>query len=149
MRVEECGNQVRMFALRFICVIAALVLAMHAALAATIQIRVLNAKTGQPVVHQKVSVQVKGVRDATEYTTDGEGNINAEFDPAAQIFVATEWWRTCRKVGKDIDPYVSVSRIVQQGVVVENSCGRATTEVIRGRLIIFARRDSLVHLFEK
>ncbi|WP_157467157.1 hypothetical protein [Edaphobacter aggregans] len=35
-----------------------------------IQIRVLNAKNGERVANQKVSVAIKGHENATEYTTD-------------------------------------------------------------------------------
>ncbi|HEY2001020.1 MAG TPA: hypothetical protein VGG80_01815 [Acidobacteriaceae bacterium] len=119
------------------------------ALASNVQIRVLNAKNGKPVANEKVSVQVKGVRDATEYRTDVEGNVNADLDPAAQVFAATEWWITCRKIGKGINPYISVGKIMQEGAVTENTCGRAKSETIKGRLIIFARKGSLIEHFQR
>lgn len=119
------------------------------AAASTIQIRVLNAKNGERVANQKVSVGIKGVRGATEYTTDAEGNINVDLNPGAEVFVATEWWTTCRKMGSGVDPYVSVSRVLQEGVTVENTCGRAKEETIKGKLIIFAKKSSLIKLFQK
>ena len=119
------------------------------ATAATIQIRVLNAKNGTRVADQKVSVLIKGMKAATEYTTDAQGNINADLDPEAEVFVATEWWTTCRKTGSGVDPYISISRVLQEGVTVENTCGRAKTETIKGKLIIFAKKSSLIQLFNK
>jgi hypothetical protein len=119
------------------------------AAAAPIQIRVLNAKNAERVANQKVSVLIKGQRDATEYVTDTEGNINVDLDPSARIWVATEWWTTCRKTGKGIDPYVSVAQVVQEGVTVENNCGHATSETIKGKLIIFAKKSSFIQLYKK
>lgn len=114
-----------------------------------IQIRVLNAKNGERVADQKVSVDIKGVSGATEYTTDAEGNINVDLPPEAEVFVATEWWTTCRKMESGVDPYVSVGRIFHEGVTVPNSCGKAKSETIRDKLIIFAEKSSLWKLFQK
>ena len=114
-----------------------------------IQIRVLNAKNGKRVANQKVSVAVKGVKDATEYTTDAEGNINVNLPPEAEVFAATEWWTTCRKMESGVDPYVSVAKVLQEGVTVPNSCGKAKSETIKGRLVIFAKKSSLWTLFQK
>jgi len=119
------------------------------AAASTIQIRVLNAKNGERVANQKVSVGIKGVRGATEYTTDAEGNINVDLNAGSEVFVATEWWTTCRKMGSGVDTYVSVRRVLQEGVTVENTCGRAKEETIKGKLIIFAKKSSLIKLFQK
>jgi len=132
-------------------VISALLLALflRTALAATIQIRVLNAKNGERVADQKVSVDIKGTRDASEYTTDDEGDISVDLDPTAEVFVATEWWITCRKIGNDIDPYVSVARVLQEGVTVENTCGHAKSEAIKGKLVIFAKKASFIQLLNK
>jgi hypothetical protein len=126
-----------------------LVLLLQNASASTIQIRVLNAKNGKPVANEKVSVQVKGVRADTEYRTDVEGNGNVDVDPGAEVFSATEWWITCRKIGKGINPYISVGKIVQEGAVTENTCGRAKSETIKGKLIIFARKASLIENFQR
>ena len=126
-----------------------LVLSVQTAAALPIQIRVLNAKNGKRVAGQKVSVLIKGAKDATEYTTDAEGNINVDLDPAAEVFVATEWWTPCRKVGSEIDPYVSVGEILKDGVTIENTCGRAKSETIKGTLVIFAKRPSIVQLLKK
>jgi hypothetical protein len=114
-----------------------------------IQIRVLNAKTGERVANQKVSVAIKGTRDATEYTTDAEGNINVDLSPNAEVFAATEWWTTCRKTESGVDPYVSVASVLRDGVTVPNSCGKAKSETIKGKLVIFAEKTSLWKLFQK
>lgn len=114
-----------------------------------IQIRVLNAKNGARVANQKVSVVIKGTKNATEYTTDAEGNIDVNLPPEAEVFAATEWWTTCRKTESGVDPYVSVGRVFQEGVTVPNSCGKAKSETIKGKLIIFAEKPSLWKLFQK
>ncbi|MFZ0780378.1 MAG: hypothetical protein WAM86_04520 [Candidatus Sulfotelmatobacter sp.] len=114
-----------------------------------IQIRVLNAKNGERVANQKVSVGIKGVKGATEYTTDAEGDINVNLPPEAEVFAATEWWTTCRKMESGVDPYVPVSKVFQDGVTVPNSCGKAKSETIKGKLVIFAEKSSLWKLFQK
>lgn len=114
-----------------------------------IQIRVLNAKNGEHVANQKVSVAIKGTKNATEYTTDAEGNINVDLPREAEVFVATEWWTTCRKVESGVDPYVQVSKVFQEGVTVPNSCGHAKSETIKGKLVIFAKKSSPWKLFQK
>jgi hypothetical protein len=114
-----------------------------------IQIRVLNAKNDKRVANQKVSVDIRGARGASEYTTDAEGNITVDLDPAADVFVATEWWTTCRKVESGVDPYVSVAKILEEGVVVPNSCGKTKIETIKGKLVIFAEKSSIWKLFQK
>lgn len=129
--------------------LAIFALSLQAAIAGTIQIRVLNAKNGNPVPHQRVTVAVKGVKNATEYTTDAEGNINVNLDPGDEIFVATEWWTTCRKMKSGVDPYVPVRTILEEGVTVPNACGRPNEETIRGKLIIFAKKSSIIKLFQK
>lgn len=114
-----------------------------------IQIRVLNAKSGERVANQKVSVGIKGVRGAIEYTTDAEGDINVNLPPEAEVFAVTEWWTTCRKMESGVDPYVPVSAVLQEGVTVPNSCGKAKSETIKGKLVIFAEKSSLWKLFQK
>ena len=114
-----------------------------------IQIRVLNAKSGERVANQKVSVAIKSTKNATEYTTDAEGNINVDLPPEARVFAATEWWTTCRKIESGVDPYVSAARVFQEGVTVSNSCGKAKSETIKGKLVIFAKKSSLIQLFQK
>jgi hypothetical protein len=56
-----------------------------------IQIRVLNAKNGERVANQKVSVGIKGVKGATEYTTDAEGNINVDPINASNIIMSIKF----------------------------------------------------------
>jgi hypothetical protein len=129
-----------------ICVFAVL---LQASAATPIQIRVLNAKNGERVKNQKVSVDIKGTRGASEYITDAEGSITVNLDPAAEVFVATEWWTTCRKMENGVDPYVSVAKVLQEGVTVPNSCGKANSEPIKGKLILFAKKSSLWRLFQK
>jgi hypothetical protein len=119
------------------------------AAAAPIQIRVLNAKNGERVAGQKVSVLIKGQKNATEYVTDAEGDINIDLDPSVQIWVATEWWTTCRKIRSGVDPYVPVAQVLREGVTIPNSCGHATSETIKGRLVIFAKKSSFIRLFKK
>jgi hypothetical protein len=122
---------------------------MQAADAATIQIRVLNAKNGKRVTNQKVSVDIKGEKGATEYVTDAEGEFSLEIDSSAEIWVGTEWWVTCHTVNPMTPHYFSVDKIIKEGVTEENNCGHAKSEPIRGKMIIFARKASLAELFAK
>ncbi len=47
-------------------------------LAQSVQVRVLDAKSGARVPNEKVSVLIKGEKDAREYTTDNEGNFSLQ-----------------------------------------------------------------------
>jgi hypothetical protein len=80
-----------------------------------IQIRVLNAKNGERLANQKVSVLIKGTKNATGYTTDAEGDVNVDLPPEAEVFVENEWWITCRKMESGVDPCVSVGRVFSRG----------------------------------
>jgi hypothetical protein len=117
--------------------------------AVPIQIRVLNAKNGERVKNQKVSVAIKGEKWAKEYVTDAEGNINVDLDPAAQIVASTEWWVTCRTMNPAAPHWFSVGDITSEGVTDENTCGKANSETIKGKLVIFARKASFGELFAK
>ena len=117
--------------------------------AESIQVRVLNARNGDPVPNEKVSVLVKGEKDATEYRTDKDGDLSLQLDPSAFIFVATEWWVTRRHITPESASYVSVATIIDRGFTDENTCGHATEETIKGKFIIFARRASFFELFKK
>jgi hypothetical protein len=114
-----------------------------------IQLQVRNAKNGKPVVHQKVSVAIKGVRDASEYVTNAEGNIDLTLNTASEIIPSTEWWVTCRAINPTAPHWFSVTVIANEGISDENNCGRARSEPQKGKLILFARKASLAELFAK
>jgi hypothetical protein len=63
--------------------------------------------------------------------------------------IANERWTTCRKIESGVDPYISAARVFQEDVTVPNSCGKAKSETIKGKLVIFAKKSSLVQLFQK
>jgi hypothetical protein len=118
-------------------------------LAQTIQVRVLDAKSGARVPNEKVSMLIKGEKNAREYTTDSEGNFSLQLEPSASLFVATEWRVTCRTVTPGVVPFVRVSTILQEGFTVKNTCGRAKSETVKGKLIIFARKSSFFENFKR
>lgn len=117
--------------------------------AQTIQVRVLDAKSGDRVPNEKVSVLVKGEKNARDYTTDSEGNFSLELAPSAAIYVATEWRITCRAITPGVIPFVPVETILQEGFTVENTCGKAKSETIKGKLVIFAKKSSLFQNFKR
>lgn len=118
-------------------------------LAQSVQVRVLDAKSGARVPNEKVSVLIKGEKGARDYTTDGEGNFSVQVDPSASLYVATEWRVTCRYITPGVVPFVPVATISQEGFTEENTCGRAKSETVKGRLIIFARKSSLFENFKR
>lgn len=109
-----------------------------------IKIRVLNAKSGKPVGAEKVSIATKGVIDASEYTTDPDGSIRLMVSPASELTASTEWWRTCKPPYPYLDTktYSPVIRILQSGIVLQNTCGKARSEAHKGELVIFARKST-------
>ena len=120
-----------------------------ALLAQSIQVRVLDAKNGARVPNEKVSVLIKGEKGARDYTTDSDGNFSLQVDPSAFIYVATEWRVTCRCITPGVVPFVPVATILQEGFTNDNTCGRAKSETVKGRLIIFARKSSLFENFKR
>jgi hypothetical protein len=121
---------------------------------ATIQIRVLNGKNGTPMRNEKVAVYVKpegysGREDRIpqqEYWPDINGNVSLQVDSGAEVYVTPEWWDPCQPVDPSHVPFVPVAKIVEEGYAAPNNCGRGRTEtkIVRGTLIIFARKPSLI-----
>jgi hypothetical protein len=118
-------------------------------LAQSVQVRVLDAKSGARVANEKVSVLIKGEKGAADYTTDNEGNFSLQVDPSALIYVATEWRVTCRHLTPGVVPFVPVATILRDGFTDQNSCGRAKSETVKGKLIIFARKSSVFENFKR
>ena len=117
--------------------------------AQSIQVRVLDAKSGARVPNEKVSVLIKGEKNARDYTTDIEGDFSLQLDPSAAIYVATEWRITCRRITPDIVSFVPVKTILQEGFTIENTCGKAKSETIKGKLVIFTKKPSLFDNFKR
>lgn len=118
-------------------------------LAQSVQVRVLDGRSGARVPNEKVSVLVKGEKGARDYTTDSEGNFSLQVDPSALIWVATEWRVTCRHTAHGTIPFVPVATIMQQGLTDENTCGQAKSETVKGKLVIFARKSSFFENFKR
>ena len=117
--------------------------------AQSIHVRVLDGRSGNRIPDEKVSVLVKGEKGAREYTTNNEGDVTLSLDSSAQIFVATEWRVTCRAVKPGVVPYISVAKIIQDGVTEQNTCGHAKSETIKGKLVIFTRKASFFENFKR
>jgi hypothetical protein len=118
-------------------------------LAQSVQVRVLDAKSGARVPNEKVSVLIKGEKAARDYTTDSEGNFTLQVDPSAFLYVATEWRITCRHITPGEVPFVPVTTIFQEGFTDQNTCGRAKSETVKGKLIVFAKKSSLFENFKR
>jgi hypothetical protein len=118
-------------------------------LAQSVQVRVLDAKSGARVPNEKVSVLIKGEKAARDYTTDSEGNFTLQVDPSAFLYVATEWRITCRHITPGEVPFVPVTTILQEGFTDRNTCGRAKSETVKGKLIVFAKKSSLFENFKR
>lgn len=115
----------------------------------SINVRVLDARTGEPVPNEKVAVFIEGGKNAKDYQTDARGEFKLEIDLSARIYAATEWRVSCTPVKAGNVPYVPVSEIIQEGFTYENACGNARTEVIRDKLVIFARKASFFEKFRR
>lgn len=124
-------------------------LCLQATQAQSIQVRVLDGGSGKRIPNEKVSVLIKGEKAAREYKTDDEGDFTLPIDPSADIFVATEWRVTCRAVKPGVIPYISVATIMQEGATLQNTCGHAQSETIRGKLVIFTRKASFFENFKR
>ena len=119
------------------------------AFAQSIQVRVLDARSGARVPNEKVSVLVKGEKAARDYTTDSDGNFSLQNEPSAFVYVATEWRVTCRHITPGTVPFVPVATIIQDVFTDDNACGQAKSETVKGKLIIFARKSSFFENFKR
>ncbi|MEO7029485.1 MAG: hypothetical protein ABI147_08775 [Acidobacteriaceae bacterium] len=108
----------------------------------TIQVQVLNAKTGRRVAHEGVNVDFKGVRGVPAFQTDALGIATVAVKSGDRVWVATNWWVTCRDMHTGEADYIPVERILQEGFVVNNTCGKARTESMRGRITIFCSKEN-------
>jgi hypothetical protein len=117
--------------------------------AQAIQVRVLDARSGGRISNERVSVSVKGEKGSRAYKTDSEGNFSLQIDPSAYVYVATEWRVTCTHITHGIVPFIPVATIMQEGFTDENTCGRAKSETIKGKLIIFSRKASFSENFRR
>jgi hypothetical protein len=111
--------------------VASLVFSQTPGMAQSIQVRVLDARTGNRVPNEKVSVLIKGEKGARDFTTDSEGNFSLEPDPSASVYVATEWRVTCRHTTPGVVPFVPVSTILTDGFTEENTCGDVKSETVK------------------
>ena len=112
------------------------------AFAAPIKILVLDAHSGRPVRNTDVSVAILGEKNANSYKTGADGKITLDLNPAAKLIPSTGWRVTCRKLNPTNPHWFSAETIIEQGVVDENTCGKAHSETIKGTLTIFTRKST-------
>ncbi len=90
----------------------------------------------------------KGARGVPAFKTDANGIVTVEVKPEDQIWVATNWWVTCRKIPPPAEvDYVPVESLLREGLVVQNTCGKAKSATFKGKLVIFARKRTLWEAF--
>ena len=115
----------------------------------TIRVLMLNAKTGGPESNAGVNFFVKGVRNTASFGTNAEGVATIEVKPDDQVSPLTNWGHTCRKHPEFSEPeYTSVQEILTHGVVIENTCGKARAEPVRGQITIFVRKLTFWEAFK-
>jgi RHS repeat-associated protein len=87
---------------------------------------------------------VSGTEHAQFRQYDSAVGIWMRPDPSAFLYVATEWRVTCRHITPGTIPFIRAATVIQEGVTDENICGRARSESIKGKLIIFTRKASFL-----
>jgi hypothetical protein len=113
-----------------------------AADAAPLRILVVDAHDGRPIKDTDVSVAILGQRGAYSYKTDASGAITIDAEPTTKLISSTGWRVTCRKTNPMNPHWFLASTVIEQGVVDENTCGKARSEPIKGTLMIFTRRST-------
>ena len=103
----------------------------------TVRIRVIHAKTGEPVAGERLSVALgEEQAGAATMPTDRTGTVRVDVGEARTIRVAPSLNEDCRGSGESSRSY-SVAAIHRTGMTTGNVCGSAHNPAAPGELILF------------
>ncbi len=103
----------------------------------TVKIRVIHAKTGEPVAGERLTVAL-GEEQAGSVTmaTDRTGTVRVDAGAARTIRIVPNTGTDCRGSGESSRSY-SVTAIHRTGITTGNVCGHAHNPAAPGELILF------------
>jgi hypothetical protein len=114
-----------------------LILATVEVQAQQIKIRIINAKTDQPVKDEKLNVALRVDQiGSVAMPTDEKGIINVDIGQATTIRILSNMYADCRPRGELYTDY-PIATIVKTGITTGNLCSSAQPKPKPGELILF------------
>jgi len=102
-----------------------------------IKIRVINAKTNQPIHDERLNVALRVDQiGSVAMATDKNGIIDVDSDHASIIRILSNMYADCRPRGELYTNY-SIDAIVNNGITTGNLCSSANPKAKPGELILF------------
>jgi hypothetical protein len=138
-----CGLKARAKCLvRNVCIAAALLLLIcgvpsHAQSAPPLHIKIINAKTNQPIPNERLNVALKTDQiGSVAMGTDKNGIILVNYGNATIIRILANMYADCRPRGELYTNY-SIDTIVKTGITTGNLCSSASLKAKPGELILY------------
>jgi hypothetical protein len=111
--------------------------ALAQAQAPPIHIKVINAKTNQPVTNERLNVALKVDQiGSVAMATDKNGIIEVDYGKKTTIRILSNMYADCRPRGELYTNY-SIDTIVKAGITTGNLCSSARPVAKPGQLILF------------
>ena len=102
----------------------------------TVRIRVVNAKTGEPMTAEGLTVTLGEAQSGLVMATDATGVVRVDAGQARTLRVVANQDEDCRGSGEAAREY-SVATIRRTGITTGNACGHAHNPAAPGELILF------------
>jgi hypothetical protein len=138
-----CGLKARAKCLvRNVCIAAALLLLIcgvpsHAQSAPPLHIKIINAKTNQPIPNERLNVALKTDQiGSVAMGTDKNGIILVNYGNATIIRILANMYADCRPRGELYTNY-SIDTIVKTGITTGNLCSSASPAPKPGVLVLY------------
>jgi hypothetical protein len=112
-----------------------------------LQIRVINAKTNQPVTNERLNVALKVDQvGSAAMATDKNGIILVNYGNATIIRILANMYADCRPRGELYTNY-PIDTILKTGITTGNLCGSASTKAKPGELVLFEVPKSYIPVY--
>lgn len=109
--------------------------------AETVTIRVLNGKNGKPVTDEQVNVLFPvNHRAQLLLHTDKDGDVQFDGDRGEVFQILPDFYADCRswQAGTP-SPLYSVTEVLSEGRLTQNTCSKMNIEPRRGKLVYFVK----------
>ncbi len=103
----------------------------------SVKIKIINAKTNQPIKDEKLNVALRVDQiGSVAMPTDAKGIIEVKTGNATTIRILSNMYADCRSRGELYTDY-SIAQIHSNGITTGNLCSDATPKAKPGELILF------------
>jgi hypothetical protein len=148
-KVRKIANMLRTFAARLqdkpgtqtraaaLLLLLALIPTLVQAQSRQVKIRIINAKTNQPIPNEKLNVALSADQiGSVAMPTDKNGMIVVDTKKATTIRILSNMYADCRPRGELYTNY-SIDTILSTGITTGNLCSNASPKAKPGELILF------------